>query len=394
MNIFIAAHYNLNNGDRAVLEATIQILKARYPKSHITVSAYKPELLKDDRFDTVDWPLKSSNKERLLLQLSRFKLFRRIYRKFYRIIVDNKYYESLMKSDIVFISGGHHLTDILGRIGYYKLALNFIPPIEMQKKVVLLPQSIGPALDKDVQDSIAYVLKQAKAVAYRDKASAEFIDSMECICNRYFVPDLVFNLNIEETVNNNKEVGIALYHVYNSENRDKMLSITMKGLSAIINDLLNQEYLVKIIPMDKGDKKFYDKLFETVRDNRNCNKFIMCQEKRNIMDLVKEFSGLDFVLAYKTHATVFSMICTTPLIAVAYHPKSIEFMESIGLKEYSIMDSDASYDNLKILVQSVQNNLTEIKNKELLGIENNRTEIIKFFEEIENEIFNYDNQNI
>ena len=59
MRILIAAHYNLNNGDRALLEATVQLIKKCSPNSEIIVSAAKPDLLDDskERFSVVDWPL-------------------------------------------------------------------------------------------------------------------------------------------------------------------------------------------------------------------------------------------------------------------------------------------------------------------------------------------------
>ena len=53
MKFFIGAHYNLNNGDRALLEATVQTLSNCYSDCEITVSAFDPSSLNDPRFKVV-----------------------------------------------------------------------------------------------------------------------------------------------------------------------------------------------------------------------------------------------------------------------------------------------------------------------------------------------------
>lgn len=382
MKFFIGAHYNLNNGDRALLEATIQALINNYPGCEITVSALEPSILKDSRFNVVGWPFGNGIKEKVFLRLAKFNCCRLLFRKYYHHLVDKEYYKELQSSDIILMSGGHHLTDILGKSTYYKLASNFIPAVQSGKKVVLLPQSIGPASDTSIRESIRYILEKASAVAYRDKASKSFIDDLKCACSPKLIPDLVYNLEITPIQRDNKEVGIALYHCYNKQKAERILPITMNGLEKVIDDLLSKGYSVKIIQMDKGDDVVYQKLFNSVSNNDKQNRFTFCKTKDDIVELVQEFSNLEFVLAYKTHSTIFSMICNTPLIAIAYHPKSIEFMESVGLKDYAINDVDANFDNLSALIENVIDNSEMIKKKEKMGIDNNRKLIRQFIKEI------------
>ena len=382
MKFFIGAHYNLNNGDRALLEATIQALTSNYPGCEITVSALEPSILEDSRFKVVGWPFGSGIKEKVFLRLAKFNCCRKLFRKNYSLLVDKEYYKELQSADIILMSGGHHLTDILGKLIYYRLASNFIPAVQSGKKVVLLPQSIGPASDTSIRESIRYILEKANVVAYRDKSSKSFIDDLKCVCSPKLVPDLVYNLEITPIQRDNKEVGIALYHGYNKQKAEKILPVTMKGLERLIDDLLSKGYSVKIIQMDVGDDIFYQNLFNSVRNNEKQNKFTFCKTKDNIVESVQEFSNLDFVLAYKTHATIFSMICNTPLVAIAYHPKSIDFMESVGLKDYAINDVDANFENLSILIKNVIDNADMIIEQEKMGIENNRKEIQQFIKGI------------
>ena len=71
-------------------------------------------------------------------------------------------------------------------------------------------------------------------------------------------------------------------------------------------------------------------------------------------------------IAYKTHSTIFFMINETPLVAVAYHPKSIEFMEKIGIEHYAIRDEEASSDKLIELVDKLVENYDEVVKKRLM----------------------------
>lgn len=61
MKVLIAAHYNLNNGDRAVLEATLEAIRNQCPDADIVVSAFDHRQMEvDDRYKCVGWPIKDS----------------------------------------------------------------------------------------------------------------------------------------------------------------------------------------------------------------------------------------------------------------------------------------------------------------------------------------------
>lgn len=382
MNILIGAHYNLNNGDRALLEATVRILQQYFPDSNITVSAYRPELLKDNRFSTVNWPLKNGNYENILVKCIENNFFRNFIYKNYKMFCDSKYINAVNTADIVFISGGHHLTDILSKNSYYKLAVNFIIPIMLKKKVVLLPQSIGPASDTSVGASIKYILEHVHSVAYRDNSSKQFIESIKAKCNATCIPDLVFSLEPVEKQVVEKTIGIALYHSYGGARRGKILPFTLSNLKLTIDAMINRGYKIVIIPMDSGDEYIAKDIYNELKSANKEEMFTVASRGNCIMDIINLFSGLSFTLAYKTHSTIFSMISGTPLVAIAYHPKSIEFMESVDLGEYAINDSDASYSNLINIINKIENNMDKIKCTENRGVQKNREIIQKYVLEV------------
>ena len=382
--ILIANHYNLNNGDRAVFESTLQLLCKYFPDYKIIVSAYDPDKIHDERCVVVGWPLKNNRMGKVILRLCRIKAFRKILSHKYMLFFDKKYVEAVRFADIVLISGGHHLTDILGLNSFYSLANNFIAPIDMRKKIILLPQSIGPAIKPDIQKVISYVLGKACLIAYRDNASNEFLKQIACQTPIQYVPDLVYNLRPRIKENNREcdTVGVALYHAYSADRKEEMLSFTINNLIDVINTLLEKGKKVRILPMDIGDELVAKQIYDSLQSKQKKELFEVGQRSKDILDLINEFGKCHCVLAYKTHATVFSMISYTPLIAIAYHPKSIEFMESAGLSEYAILDNAASSEILLELVEKLEMNYEYIREKEICAVASNRILIKEYIERI------------
>lgn len=382
MNVLIAAHYNLNNGDRALLEATLQILDRIAPKSKITVSAAVPKLLFDSRFSTVGWALPHNRFGRYILKSCKISFIRKFLKKHIGLFCEKSYIKAVQDADVVFISGGHHLTDILSNDSYSLLAANFYVPIALGKKVVLLPQSIGPAHKEKTRSSIRYILKNSYSIAYRDKSSEKFIEDLIVDCNAINVPDLVYSLKPGKRITGDKTVGVALYHAYTGEKRVQILPFTIRNLVLVLNKLIEKDYRVKIIPMDDGDEKLAQQIYENLKPDIKKEKYFIANRGNTILDLISEFSGLSFVLAYKTHSTIFSMICETPLVSIAYHPKTIDFMRDAGLETYAIYDKDASYENIMSIIEKLNNNLEEVQSAERKSVEQNREVINSYFMEL------------
>ena len=382
--IFVAAHYNLNNGDRAVLEATIQKINEICPDASITVSAFEPNTLIDDRFTTVGWPIKQDIISRKLFSLLT-KLNKVHIIKFLQpFIIDKSYLSFLKRADVVLISGGHHLTDILGDYTFYSLAVNFLLPIYNKKKIYLLPQSIGPidVNNKEIKNVMSYILDNSNHIAYRDNSSKKIIDKLSNNANKEYVPDIVFSLKNDKLTKEAKTVGIALYCNYSGIKKEELMPKVIENLITTIKHLLRKGYNVKIIPMEiknsaSDDRVVANQIINEI-GNETYGKTLCIEEPAtsNIVDIVKLFSSKDFIIAYKTHSVVFSLINHVPVIAVAYHPKSIEFMESVDLLEYAIEDSKADSEKLEKIINSIEKNHEEIVRKEEIGV-NQNLEIIQ-----------------
>lgn len=388
MRVFVAAHCNINNGDRAVLEATINTIKREIPDSEIIVSAAEPFLIHDSRFRVVGWPRKKDFLCRLVCRLivstKRFDT----YKYWYKYITDKHYLKEVRKADIVFISGGHHLTDILGELNYFNLATNFLVPIYEKKRIYLLPQSVGPADAFSIRENIKYILENVNGIAFRDKSSETFLNDLK-LKNKYrYVPDMVFSMEYDNAIDKmpNKTIGVALYCSYYGIKRKLLMPKVINNLVLTLEHYINSGYKVRIISMDLNDEVVAGEIISKL--NIQDEEVIQIEKPKdnNILSVIELFRDKDIVLAYKTHSVVFSLINLVPVVAIAYHPKSIEFMENIGLLDYAVLDEMADYDTLCKLIERGIRNKTEINELERNGCDKNRKMIEKYFIDINEEL--------
>lgn len=382
MKIFIAAHYNLNNGDRAVLASTVKLIKEIYPGAVIIVSAVEPSRMPDNcDFKTVGWPFNNKITSAIWQNINVYSFPEWIKIRISKKICDKEYLRELKHADIVLLSGGHHLTDILGVKSYYHLSGNFILPIFMKKTIHLLPQSIGPASNEKIALDIKEILESATTVAYRDDSSAEFLETLHGEFNKMEIPDLVYCLRPSRVIRKKDLVAVALYHSYSAERRN-ILDLTIPNLQKTIKYLLDEGKIVTIVPMDQGDNVYYEMIKEALKDSTNINNFSLGKNTNQVQDTIDQFAEASCVIAYKTHASIFSMISETPLIGVAYHPKTIEFMQSMDLLDYAISDKEATSDKLISLIKNIEENYDEIISKEQIGVDKNRNKILEYLKQI------------
>jgi polysaccharide pyruvyl transferase WcaK-like protein len=69
-------------------------------------------------------------------------------------------------------------------------------------------------------------------------------------------------------------------------------------------------------------------------------------------------------VGHKTHSQIFSLVAATPLLAVAYHKKTEDFMAQFKLEKYCIADTQISGEKLIELFDEINNNLNSINQKE------------------------------
>lgn len=395
MKILLAIHYNLNNGDRAVLEATKTLLKGKYGKNlELIVSVFDTAKVTETDFRCVPWGFYTTDsRQRRLIKLAVktgcFSLLKIVAKK----IINPEFLKAVKETDIIYISGGHHLTDILGDDVYYSLALNILVAEFYNKKVILLPQTIGHFKNENkLKDRVLrYIIKNANATAYRDEASKKFLQEKECLFESCIqVPDVVYSIPKQSSSKkfNKKSIGVALYGNYSGPDAKDKIFWYSDELKKALKVLLQDGYKVQFIPMEIKETKADDRwiaqrIIDSLPSEYNNAIEIVEPKSGSILDTIKLFGQQDYIFAYKTHSVVFATIQRIPLVAVAYHEKTIDFMKKANLGEYTILDLNADSEQLLTKFKKIKEEYELIQKKEEGYISIANGEIRKFLDSIE-----------
>lgn len=69
---------------------------------------------------------------------------------------------------------------------------------------------------------------------------------------------------------------------------------------------------------------------------------------------------VNFFVGHKTHSTIFALATGTPLLAIAYHPKTIEFMRQFDMEQFVIDDKVMTGDKLISMFDELSSHLDEV----------------------------------
>ena len=157
-----------------------------------------------------------------------------------------------------------------------------------------------------------------------------------------------------------KQIGIAIYATQKRTEKNHQAYIHTIGDSC--KYFVNKGYKVIFFPMELKD---------TAPDDR-----ILIQEILQYINLPQQCSYIDVdmptdihlqavskcqcFIGHKTHSTIFALASGTPLIGIAYHPKTEEFMEQFGINQFCINDQELSIEVVIEKFNLLENDLDNI----------------------------------
>jgi polysaccharide pyruvyl transferase WcaK-like protein len=118
---------------------------------------------------------------------------------------------------------------------------------------------------------------------------------------------------------------------------------------------------VRLFPMQlKGaasdDRPFLAELCSGISSSR----IEIMGDYNNMKDHMAAISKCNYFIGHKTHSIVMSLAMAVPLIAIAYHPKTLDFMQKFGLAEYCIDDRRLEFGNFKTMFERLEDNREEV----------------------------------
>jgi polysaccharide pyruvyl transferase WcaK-like protein len=372
MKLLILHHYSTNIGDRAVLYAILREC-ARLGICHVAVSANCPDSFPELDVPpgiTVDWvpygwdikrtaglpifrkiipALHNRVFPRVAYPLLRAKVLARPWAALAPIWCDTAFRWALRQADAVISTGGHHLTSITAPDCVYPQTFDFAMAIHEGKPMYAWSQSIGPChCDNPANEALVRrILQSVSAIYVRDEQSMEhlkFLQADEGRTRKTFesVFMLADSLPVASSEGNPPRMGVAIYAVKQRSLGELQLYIATiraacelaisKGLQIVFfpmdlqgNDHDILKYLMALLPAEKVQVSWdYEGIPERLKSVRSCRVF----------------------LGHKTHSVVFALVTGTPVVALAYHPKTADFMKQFDLSEFCVPETELSADRV------------------------------------------------
>lgn len=389
--ILIINQYSSNKGDRAVLYALINLLR-KYEGVEITVST---STISDwdntfnDNIKFTPWGWDYHPRTNNPLVKLKFFLLRRILKLTYAIIrralvndsipfyisqlINPDFYNSLKDADLVISTGGHHVTTILAENAVSSQIFDLACSLILKKKVVLWSQTIGPLEFNNNSDKlfVEKIIKGVEAIYIRDEKSLEVLSVAGCDpqkIHRTFETVLSLNNNIEQYIsydNRKKIIGISIYSTVKRNNVE--LNQYISAISGFANYCINEtDNEIVFLPMElKGsgpdDRWLIEKILENIKFKNRCS---MLDNDLNTDEHFNFIKNCSYFLGHKTHSVIFALAAGVPLIAIAYHPKTIEFMRQYDNEEFALEDGGLTKEKLiqtfEILKKSAEKNSVKL----------------------------------
>ncbi len=394
MNVLVINQCSTNKGDRAVLYFVLRELKAN-GIDNVTVSASNPEYWDDKpdfpnmKVQVVPWGWDISRKKSVSFWGKVFHLFckvklpRLIYFPLVRnalisekcplylsFMVNKKFLKSLKQADLVISTGGHHLTTIIARHIKTPQIFDMATVLLNNKPLLLWSQSIGTFNFKSdaSKPMIQKIISRAEQIFIRDEASESEIQKLEVLPKHLTkTRESVFGLYDivkSRTAPSNRSLimGVSVW-TGNKQNQEDWNKYTDCFAKLIDHAIEKYGYEIKFFPMEMqgSDWSCIEDIFKKVQKKENCE---IVEGFPVTIDHINDIAQCRIFVGHKTHSQIFSLVAATPLLAVAYHKKTEDFMAQFGLEKYCITDTKLSVEKMINLFDMINNNLDQISTKQ------------------------------
>ncbi|MBA7472467.1 hypothetical protein ES707_07794 [subsurface metagenome] len=394
MKVLVINQCSTNKGDRAVLFFVLREL-ARNGVDQITVSASNPEYWEDKPdfpergVRVIPWGWDTSRKKgvgflgKVIHRVRKVILKRRIHfplvrnaliagkRPWYlRFLVNKQFAKAVKDADMVLSTGGHHVTTMFVPDAVTPQIFDMAAALLYDKPLVLWSQSIGPFSFKLPKSRLMVqkILSGACRIFIRDEASADQIKKMDISLEHVSkTRESVFGLCdiVKSRIRPSERaevMGVAVY-VHTRANQLKEHEEHPRYFASLIDHAIEAGYKVRFFPMElQGtDRPCIEAVINNVVQKENCK---IVEVFPGTSDHINAVAQCKMFVGHKTHSQIFSLVAATPLLAIAYHKKTEDFMAQFGLEKYCIADAHLGAEKLIKLFDEINNNLDSINQKE------------------------------
>ncbi len=406
MKIVILPQVAGNKGDRAILYFMLQEIFKHCENAKITIATSNPVLWENHPFSEKNvhfvhrawltymtriaraprqsfrryfWAIIQRIKEKVYKNVG-YTLLRSalVNEKFVRLakvmcsVCNPELWRAINEADAVVTTGGHRLTTLLQPDVVGTQTFDMASVVLAKKRFILWSQTIGGFdFKKEINRKlIDRILKHAERIYIRDDKSEQYLEQFGINKDKiYKTYDSVFGLrDVAEEFSaiapgqRQKVLGISVYT--GRSGREIEDEPYLAALGEFVGHVAQDGYRVKFFPMhinDHLEHRFFDEIISRSGRADVCE---IVSDKIDTVEHLQELAKCQIFVGHKTHSIIFALTVSTPLITIAYHFKSLDFMSHFGLREYGFPESQTTAERLINLYAQVKSNLDKIYEKE------------------------------
>jgi len=295
---------------------------------------------------------------------------------------------------ILDLSAGDSFTDIYGIKRFIYTSLPKLIAITMKKKLILMPQTMGPFNNKIIRAVSKYIVNNCYMNYARDIVSYNYLlnDLKVRKTKAALSPDMAFNMipsqedligDIMEVNNKNKApiIGINISALlfnggYTSKNQFNLIIDYKRLIDEIIQFFIEKNCNIVLVPhvLCSGDirEDDYSLCRNKAEEIKKRYPYIYTFKKEYIEDQIKAIIGeCDFFIGSRMHSCIGAISMGVPTVPVAYSRKFIGIWELYGMKGCI---ADAQTMNIQEIMCKIQycysdrNNIKDILDLELKNV--------------------------
>lgn len=417
MNILILdAYSSAHIGNGVLYQSSVYYLKKMFPESIINVLCFRRESIEKIKLEEVNRhasvcikepPVGESAIKKLNWMVSSysFLMMQLINQKTLKIkpsklAINSEVKEALdllEEADITVSITGEQINDAFRKTLPQFMMLHKLA-IEMGKKMIYFPQSIGPLNKEWTQRMVKKVLGKSFLTIARDEYSVNELNKLKIDKSKFiFTPDI----GVMQPYSNREEAIELLKSMGIEKHKDRIIGLTLSKIHFVEDGIDIKNYLE--ILLNALNKKFdnnkvqfllmpanYNLDGSTSTDYKTSLEFKAKLEERFQVDILPlknyspyDFKGIqgymDFIISTRMHASILSTMAETPTITINTQRKLRGYMKNIDMEKLSIDLKDLDEE---VLIEKIDIILEDYKNiKNILSMSKSR--VIKKLDTIE-----------
>jgi polysaccharide pyruvyl transferase WcaK-like protein len=156
-------------------------------------------------------------------------------------------------------------------------------------------------------------------------------------------------------------LGITVYHATEVD-REAYLEI----LAAVARHAIDRGYRVRLFPMEigGGDAEMLQEIVQRSGCPEACS---ILNPRQETSEQLRAVAECRVFVGHKTHSVIFALSAAVPIVAIAYHRKTHDFMEQFGLAEHCLDDADLTVKTLIEQFDAVEADADTIHQRQLVA---------------------------